>query len=289
MSVESNTPVQEPSIPTMRTIFTVSAALVLSISAPASAEELTAEQWLDAGTAQLTATSSAIDIRLVRNRGPSQRSVVLETRMSHRAAGAVKTYILQLEPKLQAGSQFLTIVNGTEEEQYQLMPSVGSVTQITPNQNFSLFGTDFQIRDIAVADPTVGTHRVLRKETVPVQGLIRPVTVIESTYTTGKNRRVLRYLDDVEKLPLKVEYFADGGKLLKRLVVLEIAKNGSIPLAIRSRMENVLRGTHTDLIIEKHRFDLSEAELPESTFTKEHMVTVGKRFEAEAAAEEGGW
>ena len=273
-------------MPTMRTLFLLSAALVLSIPAIAAAEELTAEQWIEAGAAQLTAESSALDIRLVRHRGVSQRVVLLETRMSHRTEGVVKTYILQLEPKLQAGSQFLTVVDGKEEHQYQLMPSLGTVTQITPNQNFSLFGTDFQIRDIAVADPSIGTHKILRKDAVPLQGLLRPVTVIESTYPDGKNRRVLRFLDDVEKLPLRVEYFDASGKLLKRLTVLEVAREGTIPLAVHSRMDNLLRGTFTELILEKRRFNLPVADLPESIFTQEHMVTVGRKFEAAAAAAE---
>lgn len=268
-------------MPSMRR-FVLALILTAALASPAAAQspDLSAAQWLEASAAQFTATSSAVDLRLVRTRSGKERTVTLQTRMSRRDAGVIKTWILQLSPDVQAGTQFLTLVRGEQEEQYHLMPAVGTVSRVSPAENFSLFGTDFQIRDISIADPAVGEHRVLRGDEVLVAGVPYAVTVIESTYETGKHRRLLRYLDNERKLPLKVEYFDKKDQLTKRLSVLEVAMVDNTPIATLSRMENLQRGTRTDLIVDSARFDLGEDALPESTFTKEHMRSVGARYAA---------
>lgn len=267
-------------MPLIRSALLSVVLVLLAVSSVwAETPDLSAKQWLEASAEQMTATSAAVDLTLTRTRTGGERVVKLETRMSRREAGLLKTWILQLAPEVQAGSQFLTLVrDGEEEEQYQLLPVMGTVSRIKPSENFSLFGTDFQIRDISVADPDVGSHVVLKSDTVMVGGTSYPVTVVQSTYETGKHRKVLRYLDDDKKLPLKVEYFDKSDKMVKRLTVREVAQIGGVPMAMKSRMENLSKDTYTDLVVDKAEFDLSEEALPESTFTKDHLIRVGQGY-----------
>lgn len=255
-------------------------ALSLALLAPAlsSAEELTAEQWLRAGAERLTAETARLDLRLVHERKGASREVTLETATSRRDPAVVKTWILQTGPALQAGTQFLTLTRSDDEEQYRYLPVTGALTRVQPTDNFSLFGTDFQIRDIQVADPEDGTHAIVGTGTVTVGGVERPVTRVESRYETGKHRRVVRSLDDEHKLPLLVEYFDKSDSPTKRLTVLAVATDSAVPVATHSRMENLKRGSTTDLHIDKHAFDLDEDALPEATFTEERILELGAKY-----------
>jgi len=255
----------------------------LASPAPAVGEEQTAAQWLQAGAEQLTTTSARLDLRLVHERKGATREVTLETATSRRDPEVVKTWILQTGPELHAGTQFLTLTRPDDEEQYRYLPVTGAVSRVQPTENFSLFGTDFQIRDIEVADPAEGTHTILGPGTVTVGGTPRPVTRIESRYDSGKHRRVVRSLDDEHKLPLLVEYFDKSDSPTKRLTVLTVAADSAVPVATHSRMENLKRGSTTDLYIDRYAFDLDEDALPEATFTKEQILKVGVAY-----SEDGG-
>lgn len=260
-------------------LLAVLASLTLLAPSGATATDLTAEQWLRAGAEQLTARSALLELRLVQTKNGKEREVRLETATSRRDPKMVKTWILQHTPEIQAGMQFLTLATEDGEEQYRYVPVTRAVGRVNPTENFSLFGTDFQIRDISVADPSEGQHRIVGTGEVEIGGLDRTVTIVESTYDSGRHRKVVRFLDSEHKLPLRVEYYGKAGDLEKRLTVLEVKTDAPVPVATHSRMESIDRGSATDLFVDSYRFDLDEAALPESTFTKEHMLEVGKNYD----------
>jgi|GEM_PF-5033357 len=256
------------------------AVLGLLSTSPALADD-DASALLTKGIKSLEHTSSEMVVRIERHKKEVVTSFRFHTRTSNREEGVSKSWMLRLEPELQAGMQILAITrkegNPTVK---QYVSATGDIIGLpNPGGGTNLFGTDFQVRDLKSLDVETGAHKEIGKDTITVGGTGFPVTVIETVPAKGVYGKVVRFLDDTTSLPLRVDYFDKAGNPVKRLTVLELAKDR--PLAVHTRMEVLgkVPTQFTDMFVESYAFDLSEEALPERTFTDEYLKEVGLKYQ----------
>lgn len=246
----------------------------------ASAEDQDASALLAKGVENLKVESSELVVRLERHRRDVITVLRFKARSSRRDPTVTKSWLLRLEPEAVAGIQLLSLQpnEGKPTIKQYLSATGGIVKIIAPAGGQSLFGTHFRLRDLKVLEDTAGTHRVLSKDQIEVAGAAREVVVIETLVSGGPHAKVVRFLDSETLLPLRVDYFDKAGTAVKRLTVLSLADD--VPLATHTRMEllGIVPREYTDMFIEEHRFDLSESDLPERTFTDDYMKEIGEQY-----------
>ncbi len=257
------------------------AALLLGAlpSSPASAEE-DASALLAKGVENLKVESSELVVRLERHRRDVITTLRFKARSSFRDPAVTKSWLLRLEPEATAGIQLLSIApnEGKQTIKQYLSATGGIINVVAPPGGQSLFGTHFRLRDLKVLEDSAGTHKVLSRDKLTVAGTAHEVVVIETVVDKGPHAKVHRFLDSETLLPLRVDYFDKAGTVVKRMTVLALA--ASAPIATHTRMEllGIVPREYTDMFVEEHRFDLTEADLPERTFTEEYMKEVGEQY-----------
>lgn len=255
-----------------------------ALCAPAAVTpETTAEQLLQAGMDRMATKTAAVDVRFEKHRKELVTVVRIKTRISRREPGVIKTWVLQLEPEMLAGVQFLFV--GREEggdSLWHYMPVVGKANALPANAggNPPMFGTHYRLEDLDVTRVEKGEHSRLGEDTVNVGGVEHRVYIVETRLKgAGPYRRVVRFLDAEQLLPLRIDYFDVRDRPVRRFAVLGVAKVGEVPVATHTRMEKLgVDGEYTDMFLESYRFDLDEAALPERTFTPAYLEEVGEAY-----------
>ncbi len=245
-----------------------------------SAEEEDASALLAKGVENLKVESSELVVRLERHRRDVITVLRFKARSSFRDPAVTKSWLLRLEPEATAGIQLLSIApnEGKQTIKQYLSATGGIINVVAPAGGQSLFGTHFRMRDLKVLEDTAGTHKVLSRDKIDVAGTPHEVVVIETLIDKGPHAKVIRFLDSETLLPLRVDYFDKAGTCIKRMTVLALAAEA--PIATHTRMEllGIVPREYTDMFVEEHRFDLSETDLPERTFTDEYMKEVGEQY-----------
>lgn len=203
------------------------------------------------------------------------------SRIKQGADGLGKSYIRFDGPADYAGVQFLSReVAGAEAEQFSYMPSMGGdVTQITgSSRSGAFFGTDFSYEDLAIGDPKDGDHKNLGRKQVELAGEKLDVWEIEtvpkaelkSAYT-----RLVTWVDIKTNMPRQVVFFDKKGEESKRMTLREIKVDGARLVPMVTEMQNLKKGTRTEIRILDYRADVPEGELPDSMFTPDYMKSQG--------------
>jgi hypothetical protein len=87
--------------------------------------------------------------------------------------------------------------------------------------------------------------------------------------------RIRAHISKADHVARKVEFFDGDGELVKVLEVVKTETQGDVVVPVESVMKNVQKGTHTQLLIESQKLDVSTEELPDDTFTKEYLERSG--------------
>jgi len=77
------------------------------------------------------------------------------------------------------------------------------------------------------------------------------------------------WVDTISYLPIRAEYYAKSGKLMKEITIGDFQKFGSRNFPTKIRMVNKLRqNTYTELTLKNIKID---AEIPAKIFTKTYL------------------
>jgi uncharacterized protein len=264
-------------------IVLVAFATALLLAAPASAEELTAEQIVEKSTANRSAKNSIQTMTMkIYDKSGRSRSRTITSKLKEGEDGRTRSYVRFEAPDDVVGVQFLAIQNpGGEDDQWLYMPAGGILNRITGGGKKGYFmGSDFTFEDLGVGASTdEGTHTLLGEETITVGGVTieayKVETVPKPELESGYSKLVT-WIDKAEFMPRQVEFYdAKKGELTKRMLIEEVRKDGDLLVPIRTVMDNLKRSTKTEIIVEDYRIDVPVEELPDSMFTPEYLQTEG--------------
>ena len=249
---------------------------------PASAAELSVDQIIERSAANRTVKNSVqtMTMKIFDKRGNS-RVRKITSKVKEGEGGLSKSYVRFDEPSEVAGVQFLTIQNkDADDDQWLYMPAGAILNRISgSSRGGSFMGSDFSYEDLSIgSDSSDGTHTLLGEETVIVGGQSFDVYKVEtvpkpevgSSYT-----RFISYISKSDFMPRQVDFFDKRGNQNKRMRLMEIKADGKTLIPMKTSMENLKRGTHTDVLIEDYRVNVPADELPDSMFTPDFLQSEG--------------
>ncbi len=259
------------------------ALLTLLLPTAATAEELTAEQIIEKSTENRNVKNSVQKMVLkIYGKDGRSRERTITSKLKEGEDGRARSYVRFDAPEDVAGVQFLAIQNPEgEDDQWLYMPAGEILNRITGGGKKGYFmGTDLTFEDLAVgASADEGTHTLLGTETIQVGGSPVEAYKIESVpkpeMESGYSKMVT-WIDKAEFMPRQVEFYdARKGELTKRMLIEEVKKDGEALVPLRTVMDNLKRGTKTEIIVEDYEINVSAEELPDSMFTPEFLQSGG--------------
>lgn len=263
-------------------LFVAVAAALLALHVPGGAvgAELSAADIISKSAARRTVTNSeqTMVMEIFDKMGRSRvRKIVSRVKDSD---GVSKSHVEFVEPEDVNGVQFLTVQNPNGEDfQWLYMPASGVLNQISgSSRRGSFMGSDFSFEDLTVGQVGDGDHSLMPESTIEVEG--KPVAVhvvqsipkaeLKSAYT-----RIVTYIEKARLMPRKVEFFGKKGVHVKTMVILEVQDKGGVFVPMRTRMENLKRGTKTEVRVEAVEVNLPSEKLPDYLFTPESLQSEG--------------
>lgn len=188
-------------------------------------------------------------------------------RMASWMKGERKTLIRVLQPKKSEGQGFLKI----DYSLWMYLPTVERTIMIPPSMMLQDFlGSDFSYDDLVKAGRVVDdyTHRLLREESLDGKKtwVIELIPKPEAPVVYGK---LVLWLREGDAIPVRQEFFDEGGELLKTLHYSEVRQfnDRAIP-TLWHFVNDVKRGNTTDLKIIEARFNLP---LADELFTQRRL------------------
>jgi hypothetical protein len=181
--------------------------------------------------------------------------------------GERRTLIRVLAPKKSEGQGFLKL----DYSMWMYLPTVERTIMIPPSMMLQDFlGSDFSYDDLVKAARAVDdyTHRLLREETLNETRtwVVELIPKPEAPVVYGKLILWLRVGDYV---PLRQEFFDEGGTLLKTLHYGDVRQFNDRAIPARWRLVNgIEKGHTTELKIIEARFNLP---LPRELFTQRRL------------------
>ncbi len=246
----------------------------------AQAAELSAEDIIRK-SAELRTVSNSKQVLVMEIFDKMGRSRVRKIASKIKEEGGVaKSHVEFIEPEDVNGVQFLSIQNpGGEDRQWLYMPASGMLNQISgSSRRGSFMGSDFSFEDLSVGQVEDGAHSLLPDATLTVEGASLTVHVVESlpkAELKSAYTRILTYIDKGNLMPRQVEFFDRKGNKVKRMQILEIKDRDGVLVPMRTRMENLKRGTRTEVRIEEVQINLPADQLPDYLFTPESLQSEG--------------
>jgi hypothetical protein len=166
-----------------------------------------------------------------------------------------------------------------EELQWLYMPASGILNQISgSSRRGSFMGSDFSFEDLTVGQVEDGEHTLLPESKVSVAGVSIAVYVVQSipkAELKSAYTKILTYIEKDRFMPRKVEFFDKKGKHVKTMKILEVKDQGGVLVPMRTTMENLKRGTRTEVRVESVEVNLPSERLPDTLFTPESLQSEG--------------
>lgn len=134
-----------------------------------------------------------------------------------------------------------------DDDRWLYIPSVDLVKRIAASDTRSRFvGSDFTYEDVSGRLPQLDNNELLPEEEINGKKL----TVIKSTPLKPKKASFawkITWIDPVNKLPIKEEYFNKKGKLIRKMTVDKVEVIDGVPTAM-SRTMVEMKSNHTTTI-----------------------------------------
>lgn len=249
-------------------------ALGLFVAAPAwGAENLSAEEIVDKamenGSIGFSKGTATLQMDITDAKGQTKRRT-LDVKAMKDDEG-LKTLLKFSRPAEVAGMGFLVVEKADSlPDQFLYMPAA-RVTRRIPagNATGSLFGSDFAYVDLM---PLPAAERdqaeMTRLDDAKVGGRAAYVVRTDIDVTGSPYSRLVTYVDQQYLMPLRIEFFDEDGKRLKTLKIKALKKVQERLLPTRLVMENVQKGTSTEIRVSDVQPD---APLTASDFTEEAL------------------
>ncbi len=253
-------------------------AIALSLASPASAKELDANAIVNEALAQgsmgFQQGTATLDMTIVKKSG-DKKVRTLEVKALRDKDGLLSSLIKFSKPAEVAGTAFLVKEKkGQLPDQYVYVPAARVVRRVAAgNATSSFFGSDFTFADLMPL-PESDRDKVALKRLPDAEISGQKVHVIEVTPKVDGSPygKLVLYVMQKQKLPLKIEFFDPAKKPLKTLVVKKlkkIKKPKPALLPIQVEMRNLQTGSKTIIDI---RDPNPNAKLTKGDFTEEAMT-----------------
>jgi hypothetical protein len=251
-------------------------------SSPAAAADLTVDQIIarSAGNRTVKNSVQTMTMKIFDKRGNS-RVRKITSKVKEGEGGLSKSYVRFDEPSEVAGVQFLTIQNkDADDDQWIYMPAGGILNRISgSSRGGSFMGSDFSYEDLSIgSDAGDGTHTLLGEETISVGGesfAVYKVETVPKPEVKSSYTRFISYISKSDFMPRQIDFFDKRGNPIKRMRLMDIKADGDLLIPMKTSMENLKRGTHTEVIVEEYRVNVSADELPDSMFTPDFLQSEG--------------
>ena len=213
---------------------------------------------------QVSSSVQAVTMTNV-SKGGSKQTRNLELK-SRRSEGRVATYLHVLTPADQAGTKMLMIDHAEKaDEQMVYLPAFKRTNRISgSSRKGSFVGSTFSYEDLDIREAAEGEHAMFEER--DDAWVIDTVPADSPQYS-----KVRSEISKADLVARRITFFDKKGREFKVLTVQETKQLGEVTLAVRTVMRNVLRGTSTELLVTDVKLDLSQAELPEDTFTQTYL------------------
>jgi len=252
-----------------------------STADPGWAAELTAAEIVARSAANRTVQNSEQWMTMeIYDRNGRSRVRKIVSRVKEGADGVSKSHVEFVEPEDVSGVQFLTIENPAGEDmQWLFMPASGILNQISGStRRGSFMGSDFTFEDLSVGQSGDGDHTRLDDGTVTVGGKSIsayvvssvPKAELKSAYT-----RIVSYIEKDRLIPRQILFYDKKGENSKRMTIHEVATRGDVLVPMHTTMENLKRGTRTEVRVESVEVNVPAERLPDHRFTPEAMQSEG--------------
>lgn len=196
--------------------------------------------------------------------GERNREMVMVRKNIGEAGGDQKFFIYFEEPGDVREMTFMVFKNvGSDDERWLFVPSVKLIRKIAADDKRSSFvGSDFVYEDVSGRTVDQGEH------TLEGEGEVdgRPVYIVKSVPTDSVEYSYKNlYIDKENYLPLKEEFYGEGGKLLRTFTATNIEDVDGFPTPMTRTMENHETGGNTVITIEKAEYnvDINERDFSE--------------------------
>lgn len=256
------------------------ALLALHVPGPVETADLSAADIVGKSAERRTVTNSeqTMVMEIFDKTGRSRvRKIVSRVKESD---GISRSHVEFIEPEDVNGVQFLTVGNPDGEDfQWLYMPASGILNQISgSSRRGSFMGSDFSFEDLTVGQVDDGAHSLLPEASVTIAGQVIAVYVVQSiprAELKSAYTKIITYIEKDRFMPRKVEFFGKKGRHVKTMRILEVKDYGGVLVPMRTTMENLKRGTKTEVRVEDVQVNLPADKLPDYLFTPESLQSEG--------------
>ena len=234
---------------------------LLGLITPLAAQALTGEEILDKIDETFAADSmwSVAQETIVTPEGES-RSFTIE---SYAKDGSRLQLTRYIKPESVAGTTFLMLDYGDDIWTY--FPDTGRTRQIAANaRHRSVMGSNMTYEDMAIAGNYRENYSAELLGEEEYSGVECYKLKLTPLYSYSSYSKLLAWVDPSTWVPLCIDYYDDGGELLKRLLMRDIRTVSGIPTPYYTEVRGLQDNSVTKMTLVNVRYDL---ELDESLFS----------------------
>ncbi len=176
---------------------------------------------------------AVVKMKVIENNGVSKE---WELEIKRKSGKKHQMLVRLLSPSDMSGVAFLSVADGSREDQWLYMPSERKAHRVVgENKSQHFLDSEFNLEDFSPFNYAEFENRVVKEERAPSAAMV----VIESKVKSSDSRysKILTWVDPNTYQVQKSEYYDRSGKLLKTMVYRHYEKHGS---AWRARTIEVL-------------------------------------------------
>jgi hypothetical protein len=161
-----------------------------------------------------------------------------------------------------------------DDDRWLFVPAINMVRRIAAQDKHSSFvGSDFTYEDISGRDIEEDTHTIVKEETLGAKDcyLIKSAPKIQDVDYSYK----LSWIDKVNFLPAKEEYYDRKGELSKVFTAEEIMDIKGFPTVTKRMMKNLQSGHRTEVAFTKTDYNIG---IEDSLFSERFLKQPPKKW-----------
>lgn len=242
----------------MPALYRILGLVSLLAATPAIAEEaLTADAIVD--RANLAAFYAGADgrtearMRIIDAQGREQRRQFTVLRRDVAEGGDQQFLVVFSQPPDVRGTTFLVHKHvEADDDRWLYLPALDLVKRIAAgDKRTSFVGSHYYYEDVSGRRTTDDTHEL--QEGDEAHYLVRHVPIDPSSVEFAS---YLTWIDRETFIPMKIEYFDEAGKMIRRIEVMKVEDVQGHPTVLASRISDLRNGGHTDLQFRYVAYDL---------------------------------
>jgi outer membrane lipoprotein-sorting protein len=158
-----------------------------------------------------------------------------------------------------------------DDDRWLYLPALDLVKRIAASdERTSFVGSDFFYEDVSGRGVDEDTHELVKttKNFYVLNNLPKNPTAVEfASYTAWIHRKTF--------IPVKIEYFDEGGKMYRVYEALKVEEKGGYPTVTQARIKNLRTQGETVITYSDVQYDIG---LPEEIFTERYLRNPPKRY-----------